>query len=184
MKLLSVVVLGSVLISATVTNSASQKDVKATLTGASSRRLAPSFQLNDTTGVPVKLSAFRGRPVVLNLWATECGGCKAELPTFVDLRRRYTEKELAVIGVSMDVMYEDLKTTAEGWARVRPFVQSRGLQYTILMDDGSVEKDYRVTAMPSTFVIDKRGRVAATYVGVVDSTDLLEKVLAVVAERE
>ena len=84
----------------------------------------------------------------------------------------------------MDVMYEGLKTTAEGWARVRPFVQSHGLQYTILMDDGTVEKNYRVTAMPSTFVIDKRGRVAATYVGVVDSADLLEKVLAVVAERE
>jgi peroxiredoxin len=132
----------------------------------------------------VKLSAFRGRPVVLNLWATECGGCKIELPTFVDLRRRYDEKDLAVIGVSMDVMYEDLKTAAEGWARVRPFVQSHGLQYTILMDDGSVEKDYRVTAMPATFVIDKRGRVAATYVGVVDSTDLLQNVLAVVAERE
>ena len=48
------------------------------------------------------------------------------------------------------------------------------------MDDGSVERDYRVTAMPSTFVIDKRGRVAATYVGVVDSTGLLQKVLAVV----
>jgi peroxiredoxin len=184
MKLLSVAVLGSLLTFAAATNSASQKDVKATLTEAGSRPVAPSFQLNDARGMPVKLSAFRGRPVVLNLWATECGGCKAELPTFVDLRRRYSEKELAVIGVSMDVMYEDLKTTAEGWARVRPFVQSHALQYTILMDDGSVERDYRVTAMPSTFVIDKRGRVAATYVGVVDSTDLLQKVLAVVAERE
>jgi peroxiredoxin len=184
MKLLSLVVLGSLLISATMTNSATQKDVKATLTEASGRPLAPSFQLNDARGVPVKLSDFRGRPVVLNLWATECGGCRAELPTFVDLRRRYNEKELAVIGVSMEVMYEGLKTAAEGWARVRPFVQAHALQYTILLDDGSVEKDYRVMAMPSTFVIDRRGRVAATYVGVVDSTDLLEKVLAVVAERE
>jgi len=52
------------------------------------------------------------------------------------------------------------------------------------MDDGSVEKNYNVTAMPSTYVIDKRGRVAATYVGGVDSADLITNVKAVVAERE
>lgn len=184
MKLLNVAVLASLLIGAMVTDYASQKDVKATLTDARARPLAPSFQLNDATGAPIKLSAFRGRPVVLNLWATECGGCKAELPTFVDLRRRYNEHDLAVIAVSMDVMYEGLKATAEAWGRVRPFVQSHGLRYTILVDDGSVEKDYHVTAMPSTFVIDKRGRVAATYVGVVDSADLLGNVKAVVGERE
>jgi len=183
MKLLGIAGIATVLM-CVVADGAIQRDVKATLTDAAKRPLAPAFRLGDMTGATIKLATFRGRAVVLNLWATECGGCKVELPTFVDLRRRYSDQELAVIGVSMDVMYEGLRTSTEGWAIVRPFVQSHGLQYTILMDDGSVERDYRLTAMPSTFVIDKRGRVAATYVGVVDSADLEKNIKAVVTEKE
>jgi peroxiredoxin len=81
-------------------------------------------------------------------------------------------------------MYDGLKTTADAWTKVRPFLQSRGIQYTILVDDGSVEKAYEVMAMPATYLIDKRGRIAATYVGVVDSNDLMSNVKALVAERE
>ena len=183
MKPLTIGGLACVLLFSTVAT-AVQKDVKAALTDASIRPPAPVFRLGDAKGATIELSSLRGRAVVLNLWATECGGCKIELPTFVDLRRSYSEKDLAVIGVSMDVMYEGLKTMAEGWERVRPFVQSHGLQYTIVMDDGSVEKDYKLTAMPATFLIDKRGRIAATYVGVVDSADLVKNVKAVVTEKQ
>jgi len=184
MRLLVIGSLASLLLCAVVADGGIQRDVKAALIDAKLRPLAPVFRLSDGRGATIALSKFRGRPVVLNLWATECGGCRAELPTFVELRRNYTAHDLEVIGVSMEVMYESLKTSAEGWTRVRPFVQSHGLQYTILMDDGSVEKNYHVTAMPSTYVIDKRGRVAATYVGVVDAADLMANVKAVVTERE
>lgn len=184
MKLLAIGSLASLLVCAIVADGPIQHDVKAALTDTALRPLAPLFQLSDGRGTTIALSKFRGRPVVLNLWATECGGCKVELPTFVELRRNYKEHDLAVVGVSLDVMYDGLKTTTEGWTKVRPFVQSHGLQYTILMDDGSVEKAYNVTAMPSTFIIDRRGRVAATYVGVVDSADLKTNVKTVVAERE
>lgn len=163
---------------------AAQQNVKAALTNAASRRPAPLFRLDDPSGTKIELSGFRGRTVVLNLWAIECGGCKLELPTFVELRKRYNEHDLTVIGVSMDVMYEGLKTTADAWTKVRPFLQSHGLQYTILVDDGSVEKAYEVMAMPATYLIDKRGRIAATYVGVVDATDLMSNVKALVAEGE
>jgi peroxiredoxin len=163
---------------------AAQQNVKSALADAASRHPAPTFRLEDPSGTKVELSGFRGRTVVLNLWATECGGCKLELPTFVELRTRYSEHDLAVIGVSMDVMYDGLKTTADAWTKVRPFLQSRGIQYTILVDDGSVEKAYEVMAMPATYLIDKRGRIAATYVGVVDSNDLMSNVKALVAERE
>jgi thiol-disulfide isomerase/thioredoxin len=131
----------------------------------------------------VRLSDFRGKPVLLNLWATECGGCRQELPTFAGLARSYKDKGLAVIGVSMDVMYEDLKGTQEGWARVKPFVDAHGLKYTILVDDGTVERGLRVTALPATYLIDRKGRLAATYIGVVDAADLEANIRTVVAER-
>src|ERR1700733_14757362 len=80
------------------------------LRDAKDRSPAPAFRLADPSGKSVRLSDFRGKPVVLNLWATDCGGCRKELPTFVELSRTYQPKGLTVIGVLMDIMYEDLKT--------------------------------------------------------------------------
>ena len=120
--------------------------------------------------------------MVLNLWATDCGGCKIELPSFVALSRRYKGRA-TVVGVSLDIMYEDLKSAAEGWARVKPFAASHGLTYPILLDDGSAEKAFKVTALPATYLIDRSGRVAATYIGIVDAADLQSNVDRLLTER-
>jgi peroxiredoxin len=160
-----------------------QSTVQAVLEHPADREAAPSFQLQDSFGNRVALTDLRGKYVLLNFWATECTGCRSELPTFVALYQTYKQQGLAVVGVSMDVMYEDLKNTAEGWARVKPFIARNNLGYTILMDDGSVEKTYKVTAMPATYLIDKRGRIAARYIGVVDSSDLRANVDKLLAER-
>ena len=164
--------------------SGGQQTVQATLQAPSSRTPAPSFQLRDASGKTRALSDFLSKTVVLNLWATECGGCRAELPTFVELRRTYADQDLQVIGVSLDVMYESLKSTAEAWTRVTPFASAHGLSYTVLVDDGSVEKAYKVMAMPATYLIDKHGRIAATYVGVVDSMNVKANVKALMAEAD
>ncbi|HEY3886515.1 MAG TPA: TlpA disulfide reductase family protein [Vicinamibacterales bacterium] len=161
---------------------ATQTRVRATLSAASERLPAPAFQLRDAAGKPIALSQFRGRPVVVNLWATECGGCRLELPSFVALHRAVTGA--AVIGVSMDVMCDGLQNAAEGWAKVRSFAASHQLRYTILMDDGSVEKAYHVTAMPATYLIDRRGRIAARYVGVVDEANLNANVRKLLSEAK
>jgi peroxiredoxin len=151
---------------------------------AKDRSPAPAFRLADPSGMSVRLSDFRGKPVVLNLWATDCGGCRKELPTFVELSRTYQPKGLTVIGVSMDIMYEDLKTADEGWARVRPFIAAHGMRYQIVLDDGSVEKGFNVTSLPSTYVVDRAGGIAASYVGVaVDPANLEANIKAVLAER-
>jgi peroxiredoxin len=155
-----------------------QQPVQAPLTAPATRQAAPPFRLRDSSGHTVALSDFSGRTVVLNIWATECGGCRAELPTFVELHQAYRDQGLRVVGVSMDVMYEDLKSPSEAWARVTPFARTHGMAYTILVDDGSVEKSYKVTAMPATYLIDKHGRIAATYVGIVDSADINANVKA------
>ena len=159
-----------------------QKSVQAALSPAPDRKPATSFRLRDASGKTVALSDFKGKVAVVNLWATECGGCKAELPTFVELHRTYKDRGLAVIGVSLDVMYEDLKSLAEGWMRVKPFAASHDLAYTIVLDDGSVEKAYDVTAMPATYLIDKGGRLAAAYVGIVDPANIKANVSTLLAE--
>jgi thiol-disulfide isomerase/thioredoxin len=158
-----------------------QQSVRAPLTRPDAREVAPGFALDDASGRPVRLSDFRGRPLIVNLWATTCGGCKAELPIFVKLSDKY--KETTVVGVSMDVMYNDLKTSNDGWALVKPFVASHGIRYPIVLDDGSVEKAFSVTALPATYLIDRQGRLAAKYIGVVDEGDLESNLRLLLAER-
>jgi peroxiredoxin len=160
-----------------------QKTVQAGLQPASDRVAAPAFGLADASGKRKRLSDYRGKPVVVNLWATDCGGCKAELPVFVKLHQAYKDRGLTVVGVSLDIMYEDLKSAAEGWARVTPFAAAHDLKYAILLDDGSVEKAFKVTALPATYLVDREGRIAASYIGVVDAVDLEANVTALLAER-
>jgi peroxiredoxin len=80
-------------------------------------------------------------------------------------------------------MYEDLKSANEGWARVKPFATEHRLDYPILLDDGSVEKAFNVTALPATYLIDRDGRIAAAYIGVVDASDLEANIKTILAER-
>jgi peroxiredoxin len=185
MKCLSMLTISSLCLLSFVAGvgAARQQTIRATVQVVKDRSAAPAFGLADAAGKVVHLADFRGKPVVLNLWATDCGGCRAELPTFVQVNQRYKSQGLTVLGVSMDIMYEDLKDASEAWARVKPFVAAHGMEYPILLDDGSVEKGFNVTALPATYLIDRAGRIAATYIGVVDSTDLDANIRTILAER-
>jgi peroxiredoxin len=178
-KLLSLVVLSLV----AHVGAVQQKTVQAPLQAVADRKDAPAFSLTDASGHARHLADYRGTPVVINLWATDCGGCRAELPSFVTLSQRYKGRGVTVVGVSMDVMYEDLKSAAEGWARVTPFAAAHGLTYPIVLDDGSVERDFKVTALPATYLIDRSGRIAAAYIGIVDADNLEANLKTVLAER-
>lgn len=184
MKHLIVVALVSTAVVSLIARDASvqQKTVQASLQARTARVTAPGFSLSDASGKVRRLSDYRGKPVVVNLWATDCGGCKIELPSFIKLNQSFKDRA-TVVGVSMDIMYEDLKSAAEGWARVEPFAASHGLTYPILLDDGSVEKAFHVTALPATYLIDRGGRIAATYVGIVDADNLEVNVKTLLAEH-
>jgi peroxiredoxin len=131
----------------------------------------------------VKLSDYRGKVTLVDFWATECGGCVREIPWFMDLAQVYKKMGLAVAGISVDVLYENLKDSNEAWARVKPFVQTHHLNYPILMADGEVTKRYDIQALPLTYLIDKRGRIAATYSGLVDKDNLEANIQTVLKER-
>lgn len=149
--------------------------IRAPLKGEGDRKLAPIFELQDRFGKSVKTSDYRGKVLLLNFWATWCGGCKVEIPWFQEFESTLGPGEFAILGVSVD---------EEGWAAVKPYVEKTGVTYRMVLADKSTANDYSVTSMPATFLIDRKGRIAATYIGLVDRTDMETNIKAVLAEHQ
>jgi peroxiredoxin len=149
-----------------------QHDVHASLIAKVDRKPVPVFHLVSDTGKTIQVSNFRGKVVLINFWATTCGGCVLEIPSFIDLQKTYANKGFTAIGISADIPYEGLKNDSEAWARVHPFIASHHLNYPILMGNGKVIDSFGFKSYPATFLVDKTGRIAATYVGVVSKEDV------------
>jgi peroxiredoxin len=131
----------------------------ADLTAASSRKHAPDFTLRDSKGTSVKLSAYKGRIVLLDFWATWCGGCKVEIPWYMEFQSKYKNSGLSVIGVSMD---------EDGWKSVKPYLEKSPMNYSVVVGNQDLAKLYGVDSMPMTLLIDRDGKVAVSHVGMVD----------------
>ena len=117
---------------------------------------APTFQLKDVEGKELKLEAFRGKVVLLNFWATWCGPCRAEIPSLVELQKRYKDG-LQVIGLAVD---------EENEGYVRSFAGTQGINYPVAMGTPDVRIAYGgVGALPTVFVIDTEGRIVQKHVG-------------------
>jgi cytochrome c biogenesis protein CcmG/thiol:disulfide interchange protein DsbE len=130
---------------------------KAALKPEASRRHAPNFTLKDASGQTVQLSDYKGKVVFLNFWATWCGPCKEEIPWLIEFEQQYKGKGFAVLGVSMD---------EEGWDIVRPYMANAKVNYRMLLGTDSMAQLYGgVDALPTSFILDREGRIAATYVG-------------------
>ena len=144
--------------------SSNTKSVKAaSVKPGKERRDAPDFALKDADGKTVRLSDYRGKVVVLDFWATWCGPCKIEIPWFMEFQRQHKDQGFEVIGVSMD---------DDGWDTVKPFVQKLGINYRVVLGNDDVANAYHgVEALPTTFLIDRDGKIAATHVGVVSKSD-------------
>jgi peroxiredoxin len=160
-----------------------QQDVHATLIPVAARVAAAGFNLVGGTGKPVQLSDYRGKVVLLNFWATECGGCVLEIPYFVEIQSEFMGEGFTVVGISMDRSYETLKSADEAWGRVRPFVAQHKMNYPILMGDSSLLTDYKVNALPVTYLIDRSGRTAAVYVGVVSKDNVEANLKTLLSEH-
>jgi peroxiredoxin len=160
-----------------------QQDVHAALIALTARKPAPTFHLVGETGRAMEVSDYQGEVVLLNFWATDCGGCRLEIPSFIDLQQAYKDKGFTAVGVAMDISYEQLKNADEAWARVRPFIVDHKLNYPILMGNDSIFNAYQVKAYPATFLIDKSGKIAATYVGVVNKANVEANIRTLLSER-
>lgn len=150
--------------------------VKSPLSPAGARTLAHDFALTDTAGQTVRLSDFRGQVLLLDFWATTCGGCVKEIPAFIEIAAAYRSRGLAVLGISEDIIYQNLSGADQAWSHVRPFVRDHQVSYSVVVDDQEVYKRYDIMALPITYLLDREGRIAATYSGVVDRADLEQNI--------
>ncbi len=124
--------------------------------GLSTGDLAPDFILRDLQGTVRKLSNYRGKPVLVNLWATWCPPCIAEMPLLNRITLDYRERGLVVLGLAGD---DDLTLVEE-------FMAEHRLEFQVLLDpDGAVGTQYGITGYPETFLIDREGRVWDKFIG-------------------
>jgi cytochrome c biogenesis protein CcmG, thiol:disulfide interchange protein DsbE len=118
--------------------------------------LAPDFLLERLGEGELRLSDLRGRPVVVNFWATWCKPCRQEMPRLVEAYERYKGEGLEVVAVDLQ----------EGRSIVGPFVEDFGIQFPVLIDrDGEVGDEYRLLGLPVTYFIDRDGVVRSVYTG-------------------
>ena len=85
--------------------------VRAVIKPVNERKPAPAFRLTDASNRPIALSTYRGKIVLLDFWATECGGCKVEIPWFMEFQKSYKNDGFEALGMSMEVQYERLKNS-------------------------------------------------------------------------
>src|ERR1700694_5088087 len=144
---------------------ADQTTIRAKLIPIEKRLPAPAF------ATPAD---YRGKVVLLDFWATWCTGCKQEIPWFIELEKAHHNAGLEVVGVSLD---------EDGWKALTPYLAEHPIPYRIVLGDEATAKRYQIEGMPDTFLIDKQGRIAATYrAGIVDKNDLEANIEALLAE--
>lgn len=127
---------------------------------------APNFAFVWEDGRGADLVSLRGRPVVINFWATWCGPCRAEMPEFVELHQ--TNSELVVLEIN----------TQESLDLIRPFAQEFGMTMPVVVDEtGVVRSLYNVRNMPTTLFVNAQGLLSARWVGLL-TAELLDEFVA------
>ena len=138
------------------------------------RRMAPDFVLDDASGKPVRLSNFRGKVVLLNFWATWCAPCRIEIPWFIEFQNTHREAGFTTLGISLD---------EDGWDAVKPFATGHKINYRVMIGNDDVAQLYGATSLPTTIIIDKWGRIAATHIGLCAKSEYQADIKTVLNEQ-
>ena len=147
----------------------SSRDDEAYIKPEASRKKAPGFSLKDADGATVNLADYQGKVVLVNFWATWCGPCELEIPWFVEFEQKYKDRDFAVLGISMD---------DDGWKSVKPFIASHKINYRVMIGSELVSQQFgNIEALPTSFILDRQGRIAVSHVGLVDKRDYLHEII-------
>ncbi|CAG9620393.1 TlpA disulfide reductase family protein [Sutcliffiella rhizosphaerae] len=128
--------------------------------------IAYDFTLSTLTGDTITLSDLRGKPVILNFWATWCDPCKDEMPVFEEFYQTYGE-EVQILAINI--------TSNDSEKKVRNFVEEHYLTFPILLDTEGIFRHYQVLSMPTSFFINKDGQIVDIAVGELTMNRLLEQ---------
>lgn len=133
---------------------------------------APNFTLVDLQGKKVSLADYRGKAVVVDFWATWCGPCRMEIPWLVELDKKYASQGLTVLGVATDTIDSDTGEK-DPHSTIARFVAQHHMEYPILMADLKVANQYGgIDSIPTTFFINRSGKVVASTVGLAPRGDI------------
>ncbi|ADC89030.1 Redoxin domain protein [Thermocrinis albus DSM 14484] len=116
----------------------------------------PDMVFRTLDGREVRLSQYRGKVVLLNFWASWCPPCREEMPIFEQVYNRYKDKGFEILAVNMDDSEESMKR----------FLEKNKLSFTILRPTGDLEKELRLMGLPTSYLIDRNGKVVKMHLGV------------------
>ena len=137
---------------------------------ATTGKPAPAWKLKDLAGKEVSSEQFKGKVVVVDFWATWCPPCRAEIPGYVELMKKYGKDGLVIIGVSMDEGGPDV---------VKAFAGKFGVNYPMVMGDDKMLAAFGgIEALPTTFLIDRNGQIRDRKVGAEPTEDYEKKIVA------
>jgi thiol-disulfide isomerase/thioredoxin len=132
-----------------------------------------NFTLKDMNGVDVKLASFKGKPIVLNFWATWCGPCRAEIPSLVELQKQYAEtgKDVVILGISVDDPVDKLK----------PYAAQMKMNYPVLVGNGreDVQDAFGpLWGIPVTVFVGRDGNIALKHSGIATKEQFEQEIKA------
>lgn len=126
---------------------------------------APQVSFTNLKGSQFKMDELKGKPIVINFWATTCPGCVKEIPALNDLFKQYQSQELIIIGVAMDYDPE---------AQVREMVRKKNMNYQVVLDsNGEIARAFgNVSLTPTTFFINRHGLILKHKLGEMTHSEL------------